>query len=88
MSAGELQLVDVREAAEVAQRQVPGAIHIPLGQLPVRLDELDRERPVAFLCRSGGRSSAATRTATRAGFDAANITGGIAAWIRTGLRVS
>ena len=82
---GELQLVDVRESAELAEALVDGATHIPLAQLPTRLGELDRSRPVAFLCRSGSRSAMATRAAAKAGMDAANVRGGILAWTRDGL---
>jgi rhodanese-related sulfurtransferase len=85
LSRGELQLVDVREPAEVAETRVQGAKHIPLRHLPERLPELDRDRPIAFLCRSGGRSAIATRAAAKAGLDAANVRGGIAAWSRAGL---
>ena len=88
MSAGELVPLDVREAAELAEALLHGAIHIPLGQLPARVTELDPQRPVAFLCRSGGRSAQATRTAARAGLDAINATGGITAWKQAGLSVS
>jgi rhodanese-related sulfurtransferase len=84
---GELQIVDVREAAELAEASVHGAIHIPLRQLGGRLGELDG-RPVAFLCRSGSRSALATRAASRAGLDAANVSGGIVAWSRAGLPVT
>ena len=82
---GELQLVDVREAAELATLRVEGAIHIPLATLPSRLGELDRDRAVAFLCRSGNRSAIATRAAAKAGIDAANVRGGVIAWSRAGL---
>jgi rhodanese-related sulfurtransferase len=81
---GELQLVDVREHAELAEARVRGAVHIPLRQLGGRLAELDG-RPVAFLCRSGSRSALATRAASRAGLDAANVSGGVTAWGRAGL---
>ena len=85
LSRGDLQLVDVREAAELTEARVEGANHIPLGQLPQRLAELDRKRPVAFLCGSGARSAIATRAAAKAGFDAANVKGGMIAWSRAGL---
>lgn len=85
LGRGALQLVDVREAAELAEARVQGAEHIPLGQLSARLGELDRDRPTAFLCRSGSRSAMATRTAANAGFDAANVKGGVIAWSRAGL---
>ena len=85
LSRGELELVDVREVAEVAEAGAPAATHIPLGRLQVEMNRLDRQRPVAFVCRSGGRSAAATRTALAAGLDAANVSGGMTAWARQGL---
>lgn len=85
LNRGELQLVDVREPAELSEARVHGAKHIPLGQLSARLGELDGDRPTAFLCRSGSRSAMATRAATKAGFDASNVKGGVIAWSRAGL---
>ena len=82
---GELQLVDVRASAELADGRVEGAAHIPLTQLSARLGELDPSRPVAFLCHSGARSALATRAAARAGLDAANVRGGVTAWKRARL---
>jgi rhodanese-related sulfurtransferase len=88
MAGGELQLVDVRESAELAEARIDGAAHIPLGQLKARLGELNRDRPVAFLCASGHRSAMATRIATKGGMDAHNIQGGIKAWAHAGLPLS
>ncbi len=85
LSRGDLQLVDVREDAELAEASVEGARHIPLGELPGRLGELDPDRPVAFLCRSGNRSAMATRAAAKAGLDASNVKGGISAWTKAGV---
>lgn len=82
---GQLQLVDVRERDELTEARVPGARHIPLGQLDRRIGELERRRPVAFLCASGSRSAIAARAAVNAGFDAANVEGGVQAWAREGL---
>ena len=84
LARGELQLIDVREPSELSEARINGARHIPLGQLSAKLGELDRDRPVAFLCRSGSRSAIATRSATKAGLDAANVKGGITAWTRAG----
>ena len=81
----ELQLVDVREAAELREVRIPGALHIPLGDLGRRTAELDSSRTVAFVCRSGARSAGAARAATRAGIDAVNVSGGVLAWARGGL---
>ena len=85
MRRGDLQLVDVRAPGELEQARVDGALHIPLGTLAARLGELDRGRPVAFPCRSGNRSARATRMAAAAGFDAANVQGGVIAWARADL---
>jgi rhodanese-related sulfurtransferase len=85
LDRGELQLVDVRESSELAGASVAGASHIPLTQVRARLEELDRGRPVAFICHSGARSALATRAAAKAGLDAANVRGGVVAWSRAGL---
>jgi rhodanese-related sulfurtransferase len=73
-------VLDVREAAEVAQGSVPGAVHIPLGDLPSRLGELPRDRVIACLCRSGNRSGTAANYLNEQGFDALNLVGGMLAW--------
>ncbi len=74
------QLVDVREAHEWEQGSLPGAIHIPLGDLADRVGDLDRSRPVALLCRSGGRSGRAAEILVASGFDdVTNLTGGLMA---------
>jgi rhodanese-related sulfurtransferase len=59
LTGGELQLVDVREPAELARGGIKGATHIPLGRLQGKLAGLDRGRPVAFICQSGARSARA-----------------------------
>ena len=73
-------VLDVRESSEVAEGSIPGAVHIPLGELIDRIDELDRGQAVACLCRSGARSRAAADYLAEQGFDAVNLTGGIMAW--------
>jgi len=84
----EVVLIDVRQPNEVRRGRVPGSINIPLGQLRDRLHELDPDRPVAFLCHSGARSSRATGIARKAGYDALNVRGGMMAWNRAGLTVT
>ena len=81
----ELQLVDVRQTVERRRGRGRDAINIPLGQLRARLHELDRDRPLAFVCHSGARSSRATGIAIEAGYDAVNVRGGMIAWTRAGL---
>lgn len=75
------QLIDVREPDEVAAGTLPGAVNIPLGVLPRRIEELDRSRRVVVLCRSGGRSARACDVLSAAGFDdVVNLSGGMLAW--------
>jgi rhodanese-related sulfurtransferase len=81
-------LLDVREPAEYAAGHVPGARLVPMGQLPARLGELDRDSRVLVICASGNRSSAMTDLLVQQGFDAVNVAGGTGAWIRSGRAVS
>ena len=82
---GRLTIVDVRSDAEFAQARVPGATHIPLGQLQRGLAEVRSDRPIALLCRSGHRSALAARGAAKRRPDVASIDGGMNAWIAAGL---
>jgi rhodanese-related sulfurtransferase len=75
------QFIDVREPGEVAEGTIPGTVNIPLGQIPGRLHELDRQRRVVLLCRSGNRSGQAAQFLTGHGFtDVVNLTGGMLAF--------
>lgn len=79
------QIVDVRDADELAEGVIPGARHIPLGELSSRLGELDRSLPVIAVCRSGRRSAAAADQLAAAGFSADTMAGGMIAWQSAGL---
>jgi rhodanese-related sulfurtransferase len=82
-SGGEVQLVDVRDDWEIAVASLPGALHIPLPQLPAALDTLDAERPVVVLCHHGMRSLQAAIWLRQQGYETAtSVTGGIDAWSR------
>ena len=75
-------IVDVREPAEFEICRIPGAVLIPLNQLPSRVAELDPDKEIVLQCKVGGRSASATAFLKRAGFSRArNLTGGILAWI-------
>ncbi len=82
LDAGDkLQLIDVREPWEVAIAHIPGSTHIPLGQLPARLGELQADSDIIVMCKSGGRSRRAAELLLARGYArAANLTGGIEAW--------
>lgn len=74
-------IIDVREADEWAAGHAPGAIHIPMGDIPARLDEIpptDESLPV--ICRSGGRSSRVVQWLVQQGFDVVNVDGGMRSW--------
>ncbi|WP_104119103.1 rhodanese-like domain-containing protein [Arthrobacter sp. B1805] len=74
------QILDVREDFEVAEGMIPGALHIPMGQLMSRLDELDKTRPVIVVCRSGNRSARVADALTTAGYTADTMGGGMLDW--------
>jgi rhodanese-related sulfurtransferase len=83
-----VQVVDVREHDEWRAGHIDGATHIPLGALASRVAELDRDKPIVTICRSGHRSMAAAQALKGAGFsDVANMEGGMIAWARSGLPV-
>jgi rhodanese-related sulfurtransferase len=89
LAAGEdIQLVDIRTPAEVAQAAIPNAVHLPMHLLPVRLNELPRDKEVVLYCRSGARSYHACSYLTQQGFDnVLNLRGGIIAWARHGFEI-
>ncbi|GAB97529.1 rhodanese-related sulfurtransferase [Kineosphaera limosa] len=76
-------LLDVREAQEFAAGRAPNAVHIPLGQLPEREEELPKERPIVVTCREGERSARATAFLVGQGYWAVNLAGGMLAWHRS-----
>lgn len=82
-----LLLVDVRNADEVARGIIPGAVHIPLAQIPARLDSLvEGEESLVFYCHSGIRSAQAAAYIAANGRTAPvfNLRGGILAWGKAG----
>ncbi|MDZ4091390.1 MAG: rhodanese-like domain-containing protein [Arthrobacter sp.] len=82
------QVLDVREDFEVAEGMIPGAIHIPMGELQARLSELDATVPVIAVCRSGNRSARVADALNAAGFTADTMDGGMIEWTRAGLPTS
>jgi rhodanese-related sulfurtransferase len=81
-------LVDVREQDEWDDGHIPGAIHIPLGQLRERLDEIPVDVEVITVCRSGMRSARAAGQVAKGGRTVSNLTGGTNAWDAAGLPVT
>jgi rhodanese-related sulfurtransferase len=80
-----IQLIDVRQPYEHEAGRIAGARHIELTQLSAHAETIDRDRPVVFYCRVGGRSAMATEAFRGAGFDAHNMIGGLLDWDAAGL---
>jgi rhodanese-related sulfurtransferase len=77
-------LLDVREDGEFAIAHLPDSLHIPMRQVPERVAEIDRDRPVVVICHHGARSMQVARFLQNQGFaDVSNLAGGIDAWAQT-----
>jgi rhodanese-related sulfurtransferase len=85
LEAGEVDLIDVRETYERRAGYIGGSRHLRLAELSASAGSLDRARPLVFQCRVGARSGMAAHAFRRAGYDAYNLRGGIAAWAERGL---
>ncbi len=75
-----VNIIDVREADEVAMGKIPGAKHIPLGEISNRLVEMDKKQHYYMVCRSGARSSHACSYLMQMGFNVTNMVGGMNDW--------
>jgi len=80
---GSTLLLDVREVPEVQAASVTGAIHIPMGEIPARLAELDQSKTVICMCHLGGRSAQVAAFLLSQGYTAINMAGGIEGWSQT-----
>lgn len=81
------QVIDVRELHEFDSGHVPGAVHIPMSVIPVRMNEIKKNEAVWIICQSGNRSWQATDYLTRHGYTATNVDGGTTAWRATGFPI-
>lgn len=79
-----IRLLDVREDWEIRRSRIgDDAIHLPLRELPPRVDDVPRDDVVVVYCHHGGRSAAAVQFLRSQGYDrATNLAGGIDAWSR------
>jgi rhodanese-related sulfurtransferase len=77
------EVIDVREAWEVAQLPMPGARHLPMHLVPLSCDTLPSDRPIVVVCHSGARSSQVVHFLYQKGFRSVfNLRGGMIAWMR------
>ena len=85
IDASDVQVIDSREPDEHAEGHVPGSICIPHMATLVRAEELARDRPILFICKSGVRSAVAAEFAASLGLTALyNIEGGHDDWREAG----
>ena len=80
----DLVVLDVREADEWDGGHIEGAVHVPLGDLPARVGELDPQARTLVVCHLGGRSARATAWLGQQGHDVVNLDGGMDAWEAAG----
>ncbi len=79
----EYQIIDVREMPEIAAGKIENAHPMPLASLPMRLSELDNDKKIIMVCRSGARSAHACMFLKQQGFDNVyNLRGGLMGWVR------
>jgi molybdopterin/thiamine biosynthesis adenylyltransferase/rhodanese-related sulfurtransferase len=80
-------LVDIREPSEWETGRIPGAVHIPMGELPEKIEPY-REQSLVLYCARGNRSLHAAQALSQVGYSqVVSLAGGITAWERAGLAV-
>jgi rhodanese-related sulfurtransferase len=84
----DLKLLDIRSEAEVLQGVLPKSEHLPMHLIPLRAQELPRDKDVVLYCRSGARSFHACAFLMQQGFrNVVNLRGGIIDWARQGYEI-
>jgi adenylyltransferase/sulfurtransferase len=82
-SGEDVVLIDVREPYEWETGHVPQATHIPMREVPTRLDDIPRDKEVVMICRSGGRSERVRQYLEQMGYTRVkNLVGGMQRWAR------
>ncbi len=85
---GECQVIDVREFSEFDNERIADAQLMPLSNFEKHADEIDHDKPVYLMCRSGNRAKQAAEKLVKKGFtDIHVIQGGMAAWSGANLPV-
>ncbi|MGC4960660.1 rhodanese-like domain-containing protein [Gordonia sp. DT101] len=74
-------LLDVREDDEWAAGHVRGAVHIPLGDVPARIDEINLDADLLVVCHSSGRSMRVLQYLAQLGYEGSCVRGGMLAWV-------
>jgi rhodanese-related sulfurtransferase len=85
----EVQVVDCREPYEWNAGRIEGSIHLPLNSILAGVTaQLDQDRPIVVVCRSGNRSELATLMLQARGFQAVNLARGLEEWAAEDLPLS
>lgn len=85
----EFVLLDIRSAGELAQGVLPDADHLPMHLIPLRINELPKDKDVILYCHSGARSYHACAYLAQQGYDnVINLRGGILGWARSGYQLA
>jgi rhodanese-related sulfurtransferase len=82
----DIRIVDVRSSTEWKEGHIPGALHLPLADLPAAMSRIP-PGPTVVHCEGGTRSVVAASALRAAGHEVADLEGGISAWRRAGLPV-
>lgn len=78
-------VIDVRENDEWAAGHAPEAVHLPMMDVPARLDDVPTEGDVVIACRVGGRSAQVVTFLMARGWDnVRNLDGGMIDWVAAG----
>jgi rhodanese-related sulfurtransferase len=77
-------LLDVREDDEWQRGHAADARHIPMGEVPARLNEIDPEATLYVICKVGGRSQKVAQFLAGNGYEPVNVSGGMLAWANAG----
>jgi rhodanese-related sulfurtransferase len=77
-------VLDVREPVEWQYGRIDGAVHIPLTEIPARVEELPVDQQLLVVCKVGGRSAQATAFLREKGLEAINLAGGMIDWAEAG----
>jgi len=84
----DILVLDIRSDMEVAQGCLPHAQHLPMHLIPLKIQDLPKDKEVILYCRSGSRSYHACSYLAQQGYNnAVNLRGGIIAWVRSGLEL-
>ncbi len=90
LDAGDdIELLDIRSAAELAQGVLPNAEHVPMHLIPLRINDFSKDKDIVLYCRSGARSYHACSYLAQQGItNVINLRGGIIAWARHGFEIA